>query len=103
MDTEQTHRELDRILESLQSPGEKPQTDSLLSLGLDQETIMELTEKSACADCQAATWQLWEDQERITKKLGPTPVAYCKTMLQHTHVPGKMIISMCGEQQKTGR
>lgn len=108
-------QELDQLIEALKSStstsapssgsgqAETSQPDSLMALSLDPQALQVLVQETACADCQASTWQLWEDQERLEKRFGPVPVAYCKTLYQHTHVPGRIRISRCGDRQSTGR
>ena len=119
MDTNQEQaldQELDQLIEALKSSSsstgapssgsgqaETSQPDSLMALELEPQALQALVRETACADCQASTWLLWEDEERLEGRHGPVAVAYCRALYQHTHVPGRVRIRRCGDRQPTGR
>jgi hypothetical protein len=102
MDNDQIHKDLDRVLEMLQAsssstesgPEEQLAEDSLLRIGLPDEHFQRLVKATACANCQASIWQLSQIKDGNT-----TAISYCRTLLQHTFLPGVIMTRRCGSQQ----
>ena len=103
MDNDQIHKDLDRVLEMLQAsssstesgPEEQLAEDSLLRIGLPDEHFQRLIKATACANCQASIWQL----SQIKTEERATAISYCRTLLQHTFLPGVIMTRRCGSQQ----
>ena len=102
MSNDQIHKDLDRVLEMLQQASSSTESgqaepsaeDTLLKIGLPDEHFQRLIKATACANCQASIWQLSQIKDGKT-----TAISYCRTLLQHTFLPGVIMTRRCGSQQ----
>ena len=103
-------QELDRLIEALKNPSSsssspdgQQQPDTLVTLNLPAERLQALLQETACADCRQALWSLVTTAELRQRSRPAWPVAYCRTLYQHTYIPDQLHTQACGFREPTGR